>query len=377
MAEKYGDLLAQKVAGRIGPFVAAEADLEDIPPGMSDNGKVVVALSEQTPWIYKAASTTAAGTYVKVPTDGRSPGRWHRLDATLAASVAGLASDVPGLTCLEGDVVGDWVYLSAASTVALADADDAAKIPALGVIVSKQSTTSCTVRVSGLVTGLSGLTAAAVYYLSTTAGDITATAPAAPNAVPVAIAVSTTALVVLPAGPMFQYLRSTGKLNGTKTISLGLGDFRVVTSGGDVGDIAAIGGHLASDTTPILRGDANGSWEISWAADDVSPVGVQVTLPPDFDDTANATVDFVVYSGATDAATLGLASSWNGGTEVTDSADDAGTKSATRHTITATIAHGDIPAGATHVTFRITPPAHASDAIQLTGVRVNYTPKAV
>lgn len=296
----------------------------------------------------------------------------------LQASVSSQTSDVSGLTCLAGDAVGDAVYISAANTVAKADADDTSKLPAIGLIVSKQAATSCTVRFSGLVTGLVGLTAGAVYYLSAaTAGAITATPPAAPNATPVGIAVSTTTLFVFgQLGTAFLLLRAKGLLNATKCLPINLGEWRIVSAGGDVGNIAAIGGVLASDSDPILRGDANGSWEISWAADSVVPVGVQLSLPSDLDDTASVALELDVYSGATDAATMGVATSWNGGAEVTDSADDSGTKSATRHTITATIAAGDVPASSKHVTIRLTPPAHATDAIQLVGSRVYYTPKA-
>lgn len=408
MAEKYGDILAQRVATRISKFVATEAALSDIPVGMSDDGMLAVTMSERTLWLYDKDSTDVAGTYVKVPTDARSPGRWHRVDATLASAVAGLVSDVSGMTCLSGDAVNDFVYVSAASTVAKADADDAAKIPAVGMIVSKQSSTSCTVRVSGLATGLSGLTAGAVYYLSAaTAGAITATPPSAPAAVPVGVAVSTTALLILPVSVLSYVLRSVTANLGADAIGypdasskttaarvgaaidelyvdrlttawsapIPLSNWRIVSAGGDVGNIAAIGGGLGSDTDPILRADANGSWEIFWAAASVVPVGVQVPLPPDFDDTGDAILALDVYSGATDAATMGVASTWNGGAEVTDSADDAGTKSATRHRITATIAHGDIPAGATHVTFRLTPPAHAADGIALVSSQLRYTPK--
>lgn len=408
MSEKYGDLLAQQVAKRINPIVANEAALSDIPLSMSDNGKLCLALSERTAWVYVAASTDVAGTYVKVPTDGRAAGRWHRVDATLAGSVAGLVSDVSGMTCLSGDAVNDFVYISSASTVAKADADDAAKIPAVGMIVSKQSSTSCTVRVSGLATGLTGLTAGAVYYLSAaTAGAITATPPSAPAAVPVGVAVSTTALLILPVGVLSYVLRSAtanlgadaigypdasskttatrvgaaldelyvDRLTTTRAVPIPLSNWRIVSAGGDVGNIAAIGGGLASNSDPILRGDANGSWEIFWAAASVVPIGVQVPLPPDFDDTGDAFVTLDVYSGATDAATMAVASTWNGGTEVTDSADDSGTKSATRHRITATIANGDIPSGATHATIRITPPTHGTDGIALVSSQLRYTPK--
>lgn len=327
---------------------------------------------------------------------------------TLEATVAGLASDAGPYTCLTTDDIGEWVYVSAASTIALADADGSGTYPALGVIVAKPTTTSCTVRVAGLVTGLSGLTAGAVYYLDTTAGGITATPPTAPAAAPVAIAVSTTALVVVPLGALSAALRSVAANLGANLIGyqdggsrttaanvdaaldeiyldrlttswaqpIHLGMWREVSATGDVGNIAAIGGILASDSTPILLGEATtNSWAISWATGNVDPIGVQLMLPPDFDDTGDAFVDLDVASGATNAATMGVATSWNGGSEVTDSASDAGTLSATRHRITATIAHGDIPAGATHVTIRITPPTHAADAILLFGSQLRYTPK--
>ncbi len=362
-------------------------------------------------------------------------------------SVSGLAADGGPYTCLAGDAVLDAVYLSAADTIALADADNASKIPAVGILISKDSDTEANVRFAGVVSGFVGLTAGAIYYLSATAGDITATPPSAPHAAPIGIAVSTTKLLVVPLGVMSAVLKSTvanlgasvigiqdalalitaatvegalaelaqfkadlgsvsankgGTLvayedSGSKTTAatvdaaldeiyldrlstsrsrpIDLGAWREVSAGGDVGDVAGIGGVLASDTAPILRGDANGSWEISWATGNVDPIGIQIMLPADFDDTGNAILDFDVYSGPADAMTLGVATSWNGGAEVTDSADDAGTKSATRHRISATVAHADIPAGATHLSVRITPPAHATDAFQLVGAQLRYTPK--
>jgi len=375
MAEQWGDALAIEVSKRIGRFVDASSDLDNLPAQDGDDGRLFAAMADRSLWIYDKDSSASSGTYVRVPADARATGRFVRIDATLAASVAGLVSDVPGLTCLSGDAVGDWVYISGASTVAKADAD-APLTPAIGVIVSKETTTSCTVRVSGLMTGLTGLTAGSIHYLSATAGAITATAPAAPNAIPVGVAVSTTSLLVMPTGATFKVLRALGLLNGTRTIPIPLGAWREVTSGGDVGNVAAIGGVLASDTAPILRGDSNNSWEISWATGNVDPIGVQVPIPYDLDDTANVTLHLAVYSGSSDAATMGVASSWDGGSEVTDSADDSGTKSATRHVITATIAAADVPASASHVTLRLTPPTHATNAIQLCSSWLSYTPKA-
>lgn len=159
-------------------------------------------------------------------------------------------------------------------------------------------------------------------------------------------------------------------------VSIALSSFREVSATGDVGNAAAIGGVLASDTTPILLGKATtNDWAIQWATGNADPIGVSFMPPADFDDTADATLDLVVSSGSTDAATMGIASSWNGGSEVTDSADDASAKSATEHVITATIAAADIPSGANRATFRITPPTHATNAISLTGARLNYKRK--
>lgn len=160
-----------------------------------------------------------------------------------------------------------------------------------------------------------------------------------------------------------------------KTIRVSLADLREVDSSGDFGNIAANGGLLASDTTPILRADAAESVEISWAASNSDPVGWDTSLPVDFDDTGDVTVDLWVYSGTTDAADISIETSWDGGAKVVDAVSDTATKSATVHKLTATIANGDIPAGAHNLTINLVPPAHTTNAIGLTGMRINYQPK--
>jgi len=168
----------------------------------------------------------------------------------------------------------------------------------------------------------------------------------------------------------------TDRLSVTRAaVPIPLSTWRIVSAAGDVGNIAAIGGVMASNSDPIFRGDSNNSWEISWATGSAVPIGAQIMIPADIDDAQDAFLDLIVYSGSTDAATMGVATSWNGGSEVTDSASDSSTKSATRHTITATIAAADIPAGASHLTIRLTPPTHATNAIQIVGARLRYTPK--
>ena len=170
---------------------------------------------------------------------------------------------------------------------------------------------------------------------------------------------------------IYQHLRSI-----QHCIPFSLHAFREVDANGDVGNIVANGGLLASDTTPIFRADAAESEEISWATGNVDPVQLQTALPPNFDDTADAKFEIDVYSGATDASTLTIETSWDGGAKVSDTADDAATKSATRHTITATIANADIPAGARNVTIHIVPTnAHAVDAYQIVGARLLHKGK--
>lgn len=302
------------------------------------------------------------------------------LDNRLAAiedSVAGLASD--GTFTMSSAAVNKVVYGSAADTVALADADDAAKNKVVGFTVSAPTGSTAVVRFVGIVTAAGSFTAWAPQYASAaTPGALTATAPAAPYAIPVGIAINTTDLLVLPSGLLTSVLRALGVMNGTREIGIKLGDWRIVSATGDVGDIAAIGGVLASNSDPILLGEATtNSWAISWAANSVVPIGVEVSIPADLDDTADVTLTLSVSSGTTNAATMGVASSWDGGSEITDSADDSSTKSATRHLITATIAAADIPASATHLTLRLTPPAHSTNGILLFAAKLSYTPKAV
>jgi hypothetical protein len=158
-------------------------------------------------------------------------------------------------------------------------------------------------------------------------------------------------------------------------IPISLTTLREVNSSGDVGNAAAIGGVLASDTTPILMADANESMEVNWAASNSDIVAFDVSLPKDLDDTANVTVDLLVASGSTDAASFTILTSWNKGTQVTDSFDDSATKSATLHVITATIAAADVPANALSLSVQLVPPAHTTNAIILGGIRINYKRK--
>jgi hypothetical protein len=163
-----------------------------------------------------------------------------------------------------------------------------------------------------------------------------------------------------------------------KTVALSLNDFRVTTATGDVGDTTANGGVLSSNTAPVLSGTASTvSQQISWATGSVPQILTQISLPEDFDGRDNVLIDLWVNSGTTDAATFTVLTNWNGAAaDVSDTADDAATKSATTHKITAVVSAADIPDSASFVSIALTPAAHATNAIQLVAARLTYVPLA-
>jgi hypothetical protein len=171
---------------------------------------------------------------------------------------------------------------------------------------------------------------------------------------------------------LYQHLLSTQVV-----VPISLGTWREVDSSGDVGAIAVAsgnGGNLASDTTPILRGGTNESFELAWEAGNADIVSCGITLPADIDDTADAYVDLYVQADTTDnAPSFSVLSSWQAGSQVTDTAT-AVTSTAVQ-TITATIASGDVPAGATFLTLQLVPAAHATSVTILHGARLRYKGK--
>ena len=94
-----------------------------------------------------------------------------------------------------GLAVGDVVRISGASTYAKAQADSAANAEAVGIVSAVSGADDFEIRYSGRVTGLSGLTAGTVYFLSpSAAGALTATEPTTNGQVskPLLLADSTT-----------------------------------------------------------------------------------------------------------------------------------------------------------------------------------------
>ncbi len=160
-----------------------------------------------------------------------------------------------------------------------------------------------------------------------------------------------------------------------KFISIPLNTFRETTNF-DVGDIAANGGILASDTTPVLdaiNAATDGCQRILWASSDVTQIVFQTSLPPDFDTSANLVLHTRIVSGGTaNAVGFTVDSFFNeGDSKVTDT---SGTNQTTTYTeVTTTIALADIPSGAQTVTIGLTPVSHGTDTLALSAAWFEYS----
>lgn len=168
-------------------------------------------------------------------------------------------------------------------------------------------------------------------------------------------------------------------LSANACVSVPLTSLREVDSSGDVGDTTANGGVLSSNTTPILRGDANECLEVHWAAANQDGVAFSQSLPVDLDDAADVLIDLFVRTdntggGGVEAATFTVLTSWGGGAQVSDTATD-GTPATDVHVVTATVAAADVPANPGFVSVQLVPGVHANDPVQLLGVRIRYQRK--
>ncbi len=144
------------------------------------------------------------------------------------------------------------------------------------------------------------------------------------------------------------------------------------TTNMDVGNIAANGGLLASDSTPILEavnGATDGCQRVAWAATNVDQVMFQVPLPPDFDVSSDLEIHIRgLMGGATDTTTSLVSAAYfnEGDTAVADTGSTDFTAAASEVIIT--IANADIPTGAQTLSIGLTPEAHGTDALYVTAV---------
>ena len=157
-------------------------------------------------------------------------------------------------------------------------------------------------------------------------------------------------------------------------IPISLMTFRETTNF-DVGNIVANGGVLASDTTPLLEAinaATDGCQRISWASGDVTQIMTQISLPPNLDEAKDPVLHVRIASeGTTDAVGFTVDTFFNeADTKVVDT-------TATNQTVTylektATIGASDVPSNSQVLTIGLTPVAHTTDAMYLTGAWLEY-----
>ena len=144
------------------------------------------------------------------PVSGTDEGRFrlnttlHRLEYSenggpwTPFATGGGGNDSSVLACPAGVGLNEAVAITSADTVDQADASNASARPAVGIVVSKPTSTSCIVRYAGELTGFVGLTPGATYYLDTSPGAITSTPPSNPGDIRqvVGTALDSTTLIV-------------------------------------------------------------------------------------------------------------------------------------------------------------------------------------
>lgn len=166
-----------------------------------------------------------------------------------------------------------------------------------------------------------------------------------------------------------------------ESVNLSLHDWREVASTGAVGAIAANGGILASDTTPIMGAAATSeSHIINWAAGNSDIIQCSLALPPNFSGKDDVWIELFVLTdntggGGIEAGTFSVLTSWDNGAQVTDEATDS-TPATTAHWIRAVIAAADIPDRPSFVNIQLVLGTHANDPVHKLGGRILYVPAA-
>jgi len=134
--------------------------------------------------------------------------------------------------------------------------------------------------------------------------------------------------------------------------------------------------NATGPTRDMANGDTDSGIVITWIAANVDAIVFQVPLPPDLDVTKDVVLHFRAKSGgANDTPVISADSYFNeGDTKIEDDAAALGAAYAEK---IITIAAADVPAGAQTLTMELTPAAHGTDTIVLSGLWIEYTAKAL
>jgi len=165
---------------------------------MATKKYVIVNTGSGSPFTQETTIDTSAG----AGDSGKIPSLDSGGKLDLSFMPSGVGGDTRTVTAGETLSAGDLIYLSAAPEALKADANSDAKA-AIGFVLSgiTAAATGTAYFGSGMITGLSGLTAGAKYYLSAaTPGAITTTKPSGSGDIiqQIGVAVSTTELYFEP-----------------------------------------------------------------------------------------------------------------------------------------------------------------------------------
>lgn len=265
--------------------------------------------------------------YLSDGSGGRTAGRWYKTD-----------QDTPAFSTL-------------------------ARVVGFATVAAGAAGSSVTVRRGGRLTGMSGLTAGSLYYISATAGAITSTAPA--NARRVAQADSTTSILI--ASEIEEPIKGY--------IPIDLSVFREVAAN-VTQNAAANGGLLASDTTPAyerVNAATDKALRINWVAANVDEITASFSYPPDLDDTNAVEVHILAASGgATNSPTIAVGY-FEGVGDTNAGGNTAAVTGTTVAEYSVTIAAADIGTHPNFASVSLTPAAHGTDALRLYAVWIEYT----
>lgn len=172
---------------------------------------------------------------------------------------------------------------------------------------------------------------------------------------------------------------TAAKLSSTlKTgyIPIKLTDWREISADATM-NIAANGGVLASDTTPIFQrvnGATDKAARLNWAATNVDQIIADFAYPPDLDDTADVVIHlFAGMAGATDAPTITV--SYFEGVGDANAGSATAALSGTAGDKTVTIAAANIGVYPNFASIGLTLGAHGTDAAYLYSSHIEYTRK--
>lgn len=162
-------------------------------------------------------------------------------------------------------------------------------------------------------------------------------------------------------------------------IPLPLSAARIIAANDISAKNAADGGVVSLDTDPTFKrvnGATDKQLRIAWAA--ASVVEIQwgaLAYPPDLDDTAPITVNFLAgMAGAADTPVLGV--SFFEGVGDTNAGGNTGALAAAVAQVSVSIAHGDVGAYPKVFSVGVTPAAHGTDAVYLYCAWCEYTRKS-